>query len=46
MVKLLNGYVSHKNILEDIDQYIVPPKLGDNAGICGALALALALEKI
>ncbi len=44
VMKLLNGYVSHKNILEDIDQYIVPPKLGDNAGICGALALGL--EKI
>ncbi len=40
VVELLNGYVPHKNILENIDEYIVPPKLGDNAGICGALALA------
>ncbi|MGB6127986.1 MAG: ROK family protein [Psychrilyobacter sp.] len=41
VVKLLNGYVSHKNILGNIEEYIVSPKLGDNAGICGALALAL-----
>lgn len=40
VVERLNGYVSHKNILEDIDDYIVYPKLGDDAGICGALALA------
>lgn len=40
VVRILNGYVSHKNILKNIEKYIVPPKLGDNAGICGALALA------
>ena len=39
-VKLLNGYLQHENILKNIDQYIVPPGLGDNAGLCGALALA------
>lgn len=39
-VKLLNGYIQHENILKNIDQYIVPPGLGDNAGLCGALALA------
>lgn len=38
--ELLNGYVQHKAILVSPDQYIVPPGLGDNAGICGALALA------
>jgi len=37
---LLNGYVKHKKILKEIDHYIVAPKLGDNAGICGAIALA------
>jgi fructokinase len=37
----LNGYVSAKEILTDIDRYIVPPGLGDNAGLCGALALGL-----
>lgn len=37
---LLNGYVHHAAILERIDQFIVPPQLGDNAGLCGGLALA------
>ncbi len=37
----LNGYISCPEILEHIDDYIVYPELGDNAGICGGLALAL-----
>lgn len=42
----LNGYVSAAAILEDNDDYIVPPGLGDNAGLCGSLALGLkALEE-
>lgn len=40
--KQLNGYVSAKAIMEDIASYIVPPGLGDNAGLCGSLALGLA----
>jgi fructokinase len=36
----LNGYISCKKIMEDIENVIVPPALGDNAGVCGALALA------
>lgn len=44
--ELLNGYVAVPEILENIDEYIVPPALGDNAGITGALMLAKrALEK-
>lgn len=44
--ELLNGYVAHKALLEDIDNYIVPPALGDNAGAAGSLLLALeALNK-
>lgn len=44
--ELLAGYVQHPMIQSEIDQYIVPPGLGDNAGLCGSLALAkLALEK-
>jgi fructokinase len=39
--KQLNGYVNTEAILDGIDQYIVPPGLGDNAGLCGALALGL-----
>lgn len=37
---LLNGYVKAPQILGDIDRYIVPPGLGDRAGILGALAMA------
>lgn len=36
----LNGYVQSPPIIEQIDQYIVPPGLGTQAGIMGALALA------
>ncbi|NLO10099.1 MAG: ROK family protein [Clostridiales bacterium] len=35
----LNGYINSKFILDDIDSYIVPPALGDDAGIKGALRL-------
>lgn len=37
---LLNGYVQAPAILENIDEYIVPPALGSKAGVLGALALA------
>lgn len=37
----LNSYVSAKAVLDNIDDYIVPPGLGDNSGLCGALALGL-----
>lgn len=36
----LNGYVHSPAILEDIDEYIVPPGLGNRAGVLGAFALA------
>jgi fructokinase len=38
---LLNGYVE----LPDLESYIVPPGLGDNAGITGALVLAYEIER-
>ncbi|MEX0600519.1 MAG: ROK family protein, partial [Rhodothermales bacterium] len=37
---LLNGYLQNDSILRNIDAYIVPPGLGDDAGVVGALALA------
>ncbi|MNJ61815.1 putative fructokinase [compost metagenome] len=37
----LNGYVSAAPIVSDIEHYIVAPILGDNAGLCGALALGV-----
>ena len=41
----LNGYVQHPMILENIDQYVIAPGLGDDAGLCGAIAIGLlALE--
>jgi fructokinase len=36
----LNGYVRSPDILENIDTYIVPPALGGQAGVLGAIALA------
>jgi fructokinase len=38
--KLLNGYVQHQAILEEIDSFIVTPQLGTKSGILGAAALA------
>lgn len=37
---LLNGYVQSPAITEKIDEYIVPPALGNRAGTLGAIALA------
>ncbi|MCO7175022.1 ROK family protein [Sporolactobacillus kofuensis] len=36
----LNNYVAFPELNADIDAYVVPPALGDNAGITGALILA------
>jgi fructokinase len=42
---LLRDYLQVPQILETIDEYIVPPALGDRAGVLGAIALAeLALD--
>jgi fructokinase len=41
---LLNGYVRVPEILDDIDAYIVPPGLGNRAGVLGAIALATQAE--
>ncbi len=37
---LLNGYIKTDQILEDMDKFIVPPGLGNQAGVLGAIALA------
>lgn len=37
---LLNGYVQAEAVLKRMEEYIVPPGLGDRAGVLGALALA------
>ncbi|MGL5124291.1 MAG: ROK family protein [Fusobacteriaceae bacterium] len=41
--ELLNNYVQTQEILENIDNYIVPPGLGENSGLLGAIALAMAI---
>ncbi|MBO9130008.1 ROK family protein [Bacillus sp. 165] len=38
--ELLNGYVAFPEVSSKIEDYIVSPKLGDNAGITGTLLLA------
>lgn len=40
VLQLLNGYVQARSLLENIDEYIVPPALGNRAGVLGAIALA------
>lgn len=44
--RLLNGYLQTRELLHDLEHYIVPPGLGDRAGMMGALALGMrALAK-
>jgi len=44
-LQYLNGYVQSSEILNHIDQYIVPPALGNSAGMFGAIAMAKNLFK-
>ena len=37
--QLLNGYVQAPEILDQIDRYIVPPALGNRAGMLGGIAM-------
>jgi fructokinase len=40
VVRLLAGYVAHSALAGGIDDYIVPPGLGQRSGMLGAIALA------
>ncbi len=40
VLTLLNGYIQSPAILQNMDSYIVPPALGNRAGVLGAIALA------
>jgi fructokinase len=40
--ELIAGYLDTRLLDADIDQYVVPPALGDDAGVLGAIALAKA----
>lgn len=37
---LLNGYIQRDEIIKDLERYIVPPALGNQSGVLGAIALA------
>ncbi|HEX9389566.1 MAG TPA: ROK family protein [Anaerolineales bacterium] len=45
VLELLNGYVSSKKILEEIEDYIVAPGLGNQSGSLGAIALAMQMDE-
>ena len=38
--QILNGYIDSPQISDAIDEYIVPPRLGNRSGVLGALVLA------
>jgi fructokinase len=41
VLERLNGYINVDAITKHIDEYIVPPALGNRAGMLGALVLAM-----
>jgi fructokinase len=44
--KYLNGYIQSPMVLEKIENYIVPPELGNQSGVLGAIAMAIDLSKV
>jgi fructokinase len=42
--QLLNDYIQVAELHDQLDAYIVPPALGDHAGVLGALALAHTVQ--
>lgn len=40
LIAQLGGYIQAPGILDDVDNFIVPPQLGNQAGVLGAIALA------
>lgn len=38
--RLLNRYIQHNELTDHLDKYIMPPQLGNRAGVLGALSLA------
>ncbi len=41
---LLNGYLNHPALTGSLEEYVVPPGLGNRSGVLGGLALAMDLE--
>lgn len=42
LAALLNGYIRTSEVMDGLDRYIIPPRLGSQAGVLGALVLAEA----
>jgi fructokinase len=42
--RLLNGYIQVPELHDQLEHYLVPPRLGDRAGVLGALALAHTVQ--
>jgi fructokinase len=42
---LLAGYLASPALAGDLESYIVPPELGEHAGVLGALALAQSVTR-
>lgn len=40
VLEKLNGYICESQLIDQIDEYIVPPGLAERAGVAGAIALA------
>jgi len=40
VTRLLNGYIPRRAVIQEIDSFIVPPELGNRAGVLGAILLA------
>ncbi|MBN1452145.1 MAG: ROK family protein [Anaerolineales bacterium] len=41
VLQLLNNYLNHELLTDNIEDYIVPPALGNRSGVLGAIALAM-----
>ena len=42
---LLNGYLHHPMLIDHMDEYIVPPALGNRSGVLGAIALIMKSDQ-
>ena len=40
LARLLNGYIRADEVIEGLDRFVVPPRLGSRSGVLGALVLA------
>lgn len=43
--ELVGGYLPSPMLEDRVNQYLVPPALGDHAGVLGAIAMAAALRR-